>query len=278
MSYQSFLFEIEDKIARITLNRPDASNAMNLAFWREIREIFAVIDGDASVRAVVIDGAGKHFTSGMDLSVFGNLSDEAAEPSRRADLLRRRILEFQESFNAVERCRVPVLMAIHGACIGGGIDFVTAADMRYASEDAFFAIHETNIGMTADVGTLQRAPKLIPDGILRELAYTGRRWQAAEAQAIGFVNHVYSDKAALLEAVMAIARTIAEKSPLAVAGCKEMIAYARDHSVADGLNYIATWNAGMLSRADLMAGLTAQREKRQPDYDDLLALATPGES
>jgi enoyl-CoA hydratase len=163
---------------------------------------------------------------------------------------------------------VPVLAAIHYTCIGGGIDMTCCADMRYATSDAYFSVREVDIGMTADVGTLQRLPRLIPDGVARELAYTGRNMDAAEAKDVGFVNQVFASREEMMTQVTEIARTIASKAPLAVRGSKEMLLYTRDHSVADSLNYIATWNAGMMSQADLAAGIEAQTKKTSANYED----------
>ena len=234
-------------------------------------DIFTQIDETAAVRAVVLASTGKHFTAGIDLNDLGDvvLASEGDE-GRRREQLRRLVLELQESFNALERCRAPVLAAVHGGCIGGGIDMITAADMRYCTGNAFFCIHEINVGMTADVGTLQRLPHLIPSGVARELAYTGRRMYAEEAKEVGLVNAVYPDQAAMLEAVQGIAAEIAAKSPLAVTGTKEMLNYTRDHTVADALNYIATWNAGMLMSDDLGEAIAAQRQKRDAGFADLL--------
>ena len=177
-------------------------------------------------------------------------------------------MKLQGNLSAIEKCRKPVLAAIHRTCIGGGVDMVCCADMRYATADTEFSIREIDIGMTADVGTLQRLPKLIPDGVARELAYTGRSMSAQEAREVGFVNQVFDDRDSMLAEVTAIALDIAGKSPLAVRGSKEMLLYSRDHSVSEGLNYIATWNAGMLSQADLEAGMRAQFEKNKATYED----------
>ena len=184
--------------------------------------------------------------------------------------MRGTVLEMQESFNVVERCRVPVFAAIQGACIGGGVDLVSACDARYATENAFFCIQEINIGMTADVGTLQRLPHLMPAGKVRELAYTGRRMPAGEAKDCGLVNDVFAEQDEMLAHVRALARTVAEKSPLAVTGTKEMLNYTRDHSVAEGLNYISVWQSGMFYNADLMEAARANAEKRKPVFEDLL--------
>ena len=189
------------------------------------------------------------------------------------DRLRRSVLEMQESFNVIERSSVPVLAAVQGACVGGGVDLVSACDMRYCTADAFFVIQEINIGMVADVGTLQRLPHLIPAGLVRELAYTGRRLEAEEARRAGLVNRVFDDRAAMLEGVLEIAREIAARSPLAVRGSKEMLNFTRDHTVAEGLNYIATWQAGMLLSDDFGEAAAAHAEKREPEFDDILPAA-----
>jgi len=243
---------------------------MNRAFWPEIVAVFGEIEQDPTARVVVFSAHGKHFTSGLDLNDFAaGLMTSEGEPSRKAEALRRTVLHMQESMSVIDRCRLPVLVAVQGACIGGGIDLISACDIRYCAEDAFFSIQETNIGMTADVGTLQRLPHILPQGMVRELTYTGRRMMAAEAREWGLVNQVFADHAALLAGVMAIAAEIAAKSPIATVGNKEMLNYARDHSIADGLNYIATWNAAMLSRADLGEAFRAKQEKRDANYDDL---------
>jgi enoyl-CoA hydratase len=191
-----------------------------------------------------------------------------ADPARGREALRRLILDLQDCLSSVERCRKPVLAAIQGACIGGAIDLVTCCDMRYAAAEVQFSVREIDVGMTADVGTLQRLPRLIPDGIARELAYTGRSVNGAEARLIGLVNQVFATPEALLEGVRRIAQTIAAKSPLAIRGSKEMLNYGRDHTVADGLNYVATWNAAMLMSLDLDETMTAMRAQRPPRFLD----------
>jgi enoyl-CoA hydratase len=179
------------------------------------------------------------------------------------------VLRLQESFTALERARMPILAAIHGGCVGGAVDLVTACDMRYASADAFFVVQETNIGMTADVGTLQRLPKIIPDGVARELVYTGRRMPAERALRVGLVNEVFPDHEALVAGVTAIATEIAAQSPLAVWGSKQMLVYTRDHSVADGLAHIAAWQTGAFDSTDMAEAFTAKAERRPPVYADL---------
>ena len=185
--------------------------------------------------------------------------------------MRQAVLDIQESFSALERARIPVLVAIQGGCVGGAVDLASACDSRYATEDAFFVIQEINLGMTADVGTFPRLCHLMPQGWVRELAYSGRRLPAQRAKEIGLVNEVFPSQAALLDHVMAVAKDIAEKSPLAVHGSKVMINYARDHSIADGLDYIATWQAGMYNpETDMREAFVARSEKRTPHFADLM--------
>jgi len=271
VAYTTFDFDVRDHVAHIRLNRPDKRNSMTRAFWEEIRHVFAVAIGEerAEARVAVISSTGPHFTAGMDLSVFGSIVAEEADPARRRERFRRGLLAYQESFSVMEKVRVPVLAAVQGGCIGGGVDMISACDMRYCTADAFFTIKEIDLGMTADVGTLQRLPHLIPQGLVRELAYTGRALPAQEALRAGLVNTVYATQAEMLDGVMAIARTIAAKSPLAVYGSKEMINYARDHSVDEALNYMSVWNAAFIHGADMPEAFTATREKRAPRFADL---------
>ncbi|MGV8921628.1 MAG: crotonase/enoyl-CoA hydratase family protein [Pseudomonas sp.] len=267
--YQAFKVELTDHIAHVQLNRPEKINAMNAAFWSEIIEIFQWIDDTDDVRVVVISGAGKHFSSGIDLMLLASVATELGKDvGRNARMLRRKILQMQASFTAVDKCRKPVLAAIQGYCIGGAIDLISACDMRYAAADAQFSIKEIDMGMAADVGTLQRLPRIIGDGMMREMAYTGRMVDAEEARSIGLVNRVYADTASLLEGVLVIAHEIAAKSPIAIAGTKEMISYMRDHRIDDGLEYIATWNAAMLQSADLRVAVTAHMSKHKAVFDN----------
>lgn len=274
MSWKCFDVTVTDHVAHVVLNRPDALNSMIREFWNELPLIVRELDDRGDVRAIVVSSTGKHFCAGMDLAVFSSedsgLGDGAGEMGRVRARLRQSALMLQESFSAFEKARMPVLAAIQGGCIGGAVDMVTAADMRYCSADAFFVIQEINIGMTADVGTLQRLPKLIPDGVAREMAYTGRRMTAQRALEVGLVNEVFPTHEALVEGVLALAAEIASKSPLAVWGSKEMLTYARDHSVADSLNHIATWQTGMFQPSDMVESFKARAEGREPVYSDLL--------
>jgi enoyl-CoA hydratase len=261
---------IENHIAHIQMSRPEALNSMVPAFWRELPAVVRKIDEESQARVIVISSQGKHFSAGMDLSIFTNMAkDFQGEPARRAERSRRWILELQDSFNALEEIRIPVLVAIQGGAIGGAVDMICAADSRYCTQDAFFTIKETELGMTADVGTLQRLPHLIPQGLVRELAYTGRNMPSSEAKECGFVNQVFVDQKSMLEGVMKIAAKIAMHSPMAVTGCKEMLNYTRDHSVSDSLNYMATWQSGMLQMPDVHEAMAAGQEKRLPVYSEL---------
>ena len=272
MAPTCFDVEITDKVAHVRLNRPDELNTMTAAFWRELPEIVTRISDDASARVVVISSTGKHFSAGMDLSVFlgDELAGETAELGRRQARMRSNAQVLQWSFTALEKARVPVLAAVQGGVIGGAVDLVTACDVRYASADAFFCVQEINIGMTADVGTLQRLGNLVPEGFAREMAYTGRRVPAARAYEVGLVSEVYADHDALVTGVLETAREIASKSPLAIWGTKVAMNYARDHSVDDSLEQIATWQSGMFQPDDMTEAFTAKAEKRDAVFDDLL--------
>ncbi len=282
MGYECFEVEIVDKVGHLKMIRPEKANSMVPSFWRDLPMIVDEMSASGSVRAMMISAEGRHFCSGMDLSVFaagdnglsgGSGGSRNEHRSRRNERFRSTALHLQESFTALERARMPVLCAIQGACVGGGIDMVSATDMRYATGDAFFSIAEINIAMTADVGTLQRMPKLVAEGIVRELAYTGRKWTAEEAHAAGFVNAVFDDHESLLDGVHTIAAEIASKSPMAVWGTKQTMHYTRDHSVADGLEFIANWNAAMFDTDDMAEAFAATVEKRDADFPDLLPLS-----
>ncbi len=273
-----FDVSVQGGVAHVRMIRPERANSMIPAFWTELPRIITRLSDEAAARVVVLSAAGRHFCSGMDTTVFtgeGGIADTGGgaarrtNPGRLAANFRVMAMHAQEAFTSFERARMPIIAAIQGACVGGGVDMISASDMRYATQDAFFCIQEINIGMTADVGTLQRLPKIIAPGIVAELAYTGRRMPAARAREVGLVNEVYPDHASMMEAVMVVAGEIASKSPLAVLGTKQTLLYTREHSVADGLEQIATWNASMLDPAEMAEAFTAQAEKRAPVYPDL---------
>lgn len=269
--YNTLTVNISHKVAHIVLNRPDSLNSMNVDFWHEFPRVIDDINNKSAARAIVISSTGKHFSAGMDLAVFSaNGPNDNIELGRKHDQLRRLVLKLQDCFSVLETARMPVLVAIQGGCIGGAVDMVTAADCRYCTQDAFFSIEETKLGMTADVGTLQRLPKLISIGLVKELAYTGRRMPAEEAKQAGLVNQVYDDQQTMITAVLDIAAEIAARSPLAVTGCKEMINYARDHSVQDSLQYMSVWQSGMFQpQNDMMEIFTAKAQNRAPEFAEL---------
>lgn len=276
MAYECFTVDIDDQIAHVVMNRPEKRNSMNPAFWRELPQIIKDIDDNVRARVIVLSSTGPHFTAGLDISSFGGdgplaQNDNDTRHIQAGAAFYDNVLNMQQSFTCIEQCRIPVLAAIQGGCIGGGVDLVTACDIRYATEDAFLTIFETNIGMTADVGTFPRLVKLIPEGLVREMAFTGRRVGATEAKSMGLVNAVFDNQEAMLAGVMEIAKEIAGKAPMAVYGCKRMINYARDHNTADGLDYIAIWNASMLHVEEIQEAMAANSEGRPGDFADLPA-------
>ncbi|RJF95428.1 crotonase/enoyl-CoA hydratase family protein [Noviherbaspirillum saxi] len=270
LNFETLHVRLDGALARIELHRPDKANAINAKMWRELREAMHWLDRTDEARVGIISGAGRFFTAGIDLEMLDDLRRFTREEcrGRAGEKLRLSILELQDTITAVERCRKPVIASVHAACIGGGIDLISACDLRYCSEQAWFSVKEVDVGLVADVGTLQRLPKLVGEGMARELSYTARRVDGCEAEQIRLVNRCYADKDALDRAVDDIARDIAAKSPLAIRGTKEMITYVRDHPVADGLNYIATWNAAMLLSNDLDEALAAVKERRVAVFRD----------
>ncbi len=274
MNYTCFDLTIENKIAHLRLNRPEKRNALIREFWFELPAAIREIDQQSQARVIVISSSGPHFTGGIDVSMFNEPQPTDPEAIRAKRLTSGAsfyadVRAMQDTFTSIENARIPVLAAIQGGCIGGGVDFVTACCMRYASEDAFFTIFETNIGMTADVGTFPRITKLIPEGLVRELAYTGRKLSAAEAQSIGLVNRVFADQNEMIDGVMNIAAEIASKAPLAISGCKRIITYSRDHSTADALDYIRLWNASHLQFEEIGEAMMANAAKRPAKFVEL---------
>jgi enoyl-CoA hydratase len=266
---QTLQLSIQDHIAYVKINRPEKANALDQTAWNEIETLFNALDENDEVRVIVIEGGeSKHFCAGIDLSLLMSVSQNNITcEARRREKIRKDLLKLQTPINAIENCSKPVLAAIHGGCIGGGIDLVVACDMRYCTDDAYFTIKEIDMGMVADLGTLQRLPKLIGEGMVREMAYTGRNVAGKEAEKIGIVNRSFMDKETMLDEVMKIAEIIAAKSPVSVRGTKHILLHTRDHSVADGLNYIATWNAAMLLSNDLQEAFTAKMEKREAKFE-----------
>ncbi|MEM9618181.1 MAG: crotonase/enoyl-CoA hydratase family protein [Pseudomonadota bacterium] len=276
MTYECFNVEITDGVAHLRFSRPDKFNSFIPEFWRELPAAINDISDNARARVIVLSAEGKHFTAGMDISVFmqGALDAPAENREVAAEAFRLHVRTLQDTFSVLESARQPVLAAIQGGAVGAGVDLATACDCRYASADAFFCVQETAIGMTADVGTFPRLVKVIPEGWARQMAYTAERVPAAKAKEIGLVNEVYETHEALLEGVLETAHKIAAHSPLAVTGCKRMINYARDHSTNDTLDYIGLWNAAMLRSEDIKESYIAKSEKRSPAFSDLKEVKT----
>lgn len=274
MSYRTTQFEafevtVADHIAEVTLIGPGRGNAMGPAFWAELVPIFTGIDADPEVRAVVLTGSGKHFSYGLDLPAMAGdlgpaLADDAKAAPRTAfhDLIKR----MQSGINAVADCRKPVIAAIAGWCIGGGVDLIAAVDIRYASADARFSVREVKLAIVADMGSLARLPRILSDGAVRELALTGKDIDAARAEKIGLVNDVYPDQQACLDAAFATALEIAANPPLTVRGVKDVLDQQRTAEVAASLRYVATWNAAFLASKDLGEGISAMLTKRPPIF------------
>ncbi len=269
--YDCFDVTIEDKIAHIVLKRGDRLNTMTKAFWNELPEIVETLDCEALARVIVISSTGRHFSAGMDLANFSG-GPGSQDRFLAAEAFRSDLRQIQSSFNALEAARMPVLFALQGGVIGGAIDMISAGDIRWCTADAFFCIQEINIAMTADAGTFPRLQQIIPLGWVKELAYTGRRLDAATAKAIGLVNEVFDSHEAMMGHVMATAREIAAKNPLVVTGSKVLINYGRDHTTADTLDYIGVWNAAMLAGPHMREAFEAKREGRGPVYPDLAKL------
>jgi enoyl-CoA hydratase len=267
-----FELSIQDHIAHLVLSRPTALNTMNMTFWRELDDVLSQLHQGNQARALVISSTGKHFSAGMSLDVFGSdIAMDDQTPEGRAAIVDM-LAGLQATFTRIENLRIPVLVAIHGGCIGGAVDLVTSACLRYASADSFFCIQEINIGMVADVGTLQRLPKLIPMAIAKELAYTGRRMSADKALQYGLVNEVLPDQASALAAAMQAAQEIASKPPVAIWGTKQALHYARDHSTDDALKQMGWLQSGIWSNAHVQEAVSAFGAKRAGDFPELAVL------
>jgi enoyl-CoA hydratase len=276
--YQSNYFDIEflGHVAHIKLNRPEKRNAMNWDFWRDLPRIVGDIDTHARARCIVLSSTGPVFSAGLDLSLFGQdvfASSKTAKMNEKELQTPQNFMSFlsflQDSISSLQKARIPVICAIQGGCIGGGVDLICSADIRLATNDAFFSIRETKIGMVADVGTFPRIVKLLPEGIVKELAFTGRNFSAQEAKEYGFVNRLYESHDSLIEGALEIANEIASNSPAAVYGCKRVIDFSRDHTIDEGLEWINMWNASMLSQSELMEGFQSYKSKKEGNFAEL---------
>jgi enoyl-CoA hydratase/carnithine racemase len=256
-------------VAHVELAREDKLNAMDGGMFAAIGEALRTLGADSSVRCILLSGRGRHFTAGLDLEYAGSQFAPGGDPGRAAESRLRHIHWLQDCFTAAEAARPPVIAVLHGGCIGAGVDLATACDIRIAAADAFFQVAEVDVAITADLGTLQRLTRLIPEGVVRELAYTGRRMDAAEALRLGLVNRVEPDREAAIAAALALARSIAAKSPLAVAGAKASLNYSRGRTVEEGLRHVALWNAATLVSADLGTAVAARLGKTEAEFPDL---------
>ena len=269
-TYEALTVDVADHIAQVTLIGPGKGNAMGPAFWAELPVVFAELDADPDVRAIVLTGSGKNFTYGLDLAAMGGtlagvMGGDGATAKPRADF-HKHLKSMQQSITAVADCRTPTIAAVHGWCIGGGGDLISAVDIRYASADAKFSVREVKLAIVADVGTLARLPMILNDGHMRELALTGKDIDAARAEKIGLVNDVYADAEATLAAARAPAAEIAANPPLTVQGIKDVLDEQRTDAVAASLRYVAAWNSAFLPSKDLTEGITAMFEKRPPEF------------
>ena len=267
-----FSLNIEHDIAHLVLNQPDAFNTMGPTFWRELDEVLTQLHKEAPARVLLISSTGKHFSAGMALETFsGAIQIDDQSPQGRAALFDL-LTDMQATFTKLETLRMPVIAAIQGGCIGGAVDMVSACCLRYATADAFFCIQEINIGMVADVGTLQRLPKLIPLALVKELAYTGRRMAAAKALACGLVNEVFETPEAMLAGALQCAREIAAKPPVAIWGTKQALHYARDHSVDDALKQMGWLQGVVWSNQQVLEAVMALKSKRAGKFAALPVL------
>ncbi|KAL6969220.1 delta(3,5)-delta(2,4)-dienoyl-CoA isomerase [Sarracenia purpurea var. burkii] len=257
-------------VYNLYLNRPSSRNALSRDVFAEFPKALSSLDQNPDVGVIILSGNGDHFCSGIDLKTLTSISgDLSSDRGRIAERLRREIKGMQDAITAIERCRKPVIAAVHGACIGGGIDIITACDIRYCTDDAFFSVKEVDLAITADLGTLQRLPSIVGYGKAMELALTGRRFSGSQAKELGLVSEVFSSKNAMDEGVRAVAEDIAAKSPLAVTGTKAVLLRGRDLTLDQGLDYVATWNSGMLLSDDLAEAILAYNQKRRPSFSKL---------
>ncbi len=268
MSDISFSLEQDGPIARLTLTRPNKRNALNAHFWRELPGCITALSDAGETRVLIIDAQGPLFTAGIDLAMFADMAT-ATDGAHAREVFTHTLRNMQAGFDALEAARFPVIAAIQGGCIGGGVDMVSACDIRLATRDAYFRIEEINVGMMADLGTLQRLPKLLPLGVVRELAYTGASLSAERALALGFVNALCDDHEDVLAQAEAMAVQIAQKPPLAVSVSKDCLNHARDHGVAESMRYMRALQAGVFNPADIMQAVSARAEGKAADFSDL---------
>ena len=270
--WQCFDVTLDGGVAHVRMNHPERHNSMVPAFWSELPRLVRGLDEAGGTRVMVLSSVGRHFSAGMDLAVFESAGTLGTANVTAREQFRQQLKRLQASFSAIAEARFPVIAAIQGACIGGGVDLTTACCLRYCTREAYFCIQEINIGMMADVGTLNRMPRQIPEAVMRELAYTGDRLGAERAERLGFVNGLFDDHAALLAGVLAVAHKIAAKAPMAIAATKEMIDFARDHSVAESFAYLNALQPGVFDPQDIALAVAAQKNGQAAQFADLAPL------
>ncbi|CAG8486709.1 11770_t:CDS:10 [Dentiscutata erythropus] len=258
-------------VLHVELNNSEKLNAFDRTLWNDVKECFMSIEADSTVRVAVISGAGKLFSAGIDFNTLSEINEgEVIDFARKAYYLRRYLRIIQDSFTAIENCNKPVIAVVHNACIGAGVDLITACDIRYCSQDAYFCIKEVDLGLAADIGTLQRLPKIVGNNsLVRELCFTGRKFSSTEALNFGLVNKILQTKEIALAEAFKAASIIASKSPVAIAGTKHLLNYSRDHSVNEGLEYTALWNSAMLNSKDLIEAFKSSMAKVKPTFAKL---------
>jgi enoyl-CoA hydratase len=267
-----FDVEIDNSIAHIRFNRPEKRNSMNEDFWTMFPKEVEELDDSGEIRALIVSSTGPHFSAGIDLSMFKddiveNETDNEMGRSRGYFLQQLKFL--QNAVSCLEAARFPVVTAVQGGCIGGGIDLITAADIRICTKDAFFLIEEINVGLAADIGTIQRLPKIIPAGIAREWTMLGEKVSADRAKEVGLVSSLHDNHEEMMKNAFEIAEKLASKTPLAMWVTKETLNYSRDHTVKESLENVALWNAATLHKEDVMSTMTSKMQKKKPEYRNL---------
>lgn len=263
MNLQAFDLQIDNYVAMLGFNKADKANALIERDWEEMKQIFEELSNDEQVRVIVLYGIGKHFCAGMDIQTLFSITQMSGDTEKN---IYDFIIKIQDCISAIESCSKPVIAAIDGACIGGGVDIVTACDMRFCTDESYFTIKEVDLGIVADIGTLQRLPNIISPGLVAELAYTGRKFGGQESKEIGFCNKSYQSKDLLFDAVKDLSQNIASKAPRVIRGIKKTLLYKRDHTVSESLDQIAKYNATHMINPDLMEAMQAFIEKRKPIF------------
>ena len=269
MEYKCFEVSKSEGVAQINMCRPEKANAMNADFWGELPDILDMLDQAGDVRVCILSASGKHFSAGMDLSFFAAPEFATLETARQREVLIDMVGKLQGVFHRLEQVRFPVIAAVQGACVGGALDMIAACDLRYATQEAQFSIEEINIGLMADLGSLQRLPMFMPEGVVREMAYTGQKLDAQRALKYGLVNQIFDSSNHMMEAVSKIAKQIAAKNPLALSATKKAFNFSRNHGVTDALDYAGILQAAILDPADIGRAVKSKINKTKPTYQDL---------